>query len=66
MTKSGRFNQVTPVTTISQVQMLCRLLKCLLNPTNTPSDCPMEWYEIYFVFACVWAFGGALAHEQVK
>ncbi|XP_065334425.1 dynein beta chain, ciliary-like [Cloeon dipterum] len=64
MTKSGRFNQVTPVTTGSQVQTLCRLLSCLLNPTNTPSDCPADWYETYFIFACIWAFGGALTQDQ--
>lgn len=30
------------------------------------SDCPKEWYEIYFVFACVWAFGAAMFHDQVQ
>jgi len=29
------------------------------------SDCPKEWYEIYFVFACVWAFGAAMFQDQV-
>ena len=38
----------------------------LLTPENTPADCPKEWYEIYFVFAAVWAFGGAMFQDQVK
>jgi dynein heavy chain len=32
---------------------------------NSISDCPKEWYEIYFVFACVWAFGAAMFQDQV-
>ncbi|XP_059474542.1 dynein beta chain, ciliary-like isoform X3 [Neocloeon triangulifer] len=64
MSNSGRFKPVTAVTTGSQVATLCRLLECLLTPTSTPSECPAEWLDTYFVFACVWAFGGALAHEQ--
>ena len=49
----------------SQVQMLCYLLECLLTPENTPPDCSKELYELYFVFACVWAFGGAMFQDQV-
>jgi hypothetical protein len=45
---------------ISKLQMLTYLLECLLTPENTPPDCPKELYELYFVFACVWAFGGVI------
>ena len=45
--------------------MLCYLLECLLTAENTPPDCPKEWYELYFVFACIWAFGGCLFQDQV-
>lgn len=48
------------------VQMLCYLLECLLIKGNTPPDCPKELYELYFVFAAVWAFGGALFQDQVR
>lgn len=61
-----RFKKITPIAEISHIQMLCHLLDCLLIPANTPVDCPKEWYEIYFVFACVWAFGAALFQDQVK
>lgn len=47
------------------VQTLCYLLECLLTPENTPPDCAKELYELYFVFAAVWAFGGALFQDQV-
>ena len=46
--------------------MLCYLLECVLTPENTPVDCPREVYELYFVFCCVWAFGGALFQDQVR
>lgn len=46
-------------------QTLCCLLDCLLTEENTPADSPRELYEIYFVFACVWAFGGALFQDHV-
>lgn len=47
------------------VQMLCYLLECLLTPEHTPPDCPKELYELYFAFAAIWAFGGALFQDQV-
>jgi hypothetical protein len=36
-----------------------------LTPENVPFDSPKEVYEVYFVFACIWAFGGALLKDQV-
>lgn len=60
-----RFKKITPVPDITMVTTLCYLLECLLNPTNTPPDCNKELYELYFVFAAVWAFGGAMFQDQV-
>ncbi|KAL1130935.1 hypothetical protein AAG570_012176 [Ranatra chinensis] len=59
-----RFKSIIPITEMSHIQLLCHLLACLLTPTNTPADCPKEWYELYFVFACIWAFGSALYQDQ--
>jgi dynein heavy chain len=61
----SRFKKITPIAEISHIHMLCHLLDCLLTPSNTPVDCPKEWYEIYFVFASVWAFGAAIFQDQV-
>lgn len=61
-----RFKKITPITETSHIEMLCHLLDCLLTPNNTPPDCPKEWYELYFVFSCVWAFGSAMFQEQVS
>ena len=47
------------------IKMLCYLLEGLLVPENTPDDCNKELYELYFVFAAVWAFGGAMFQDQV-
>ncbi|KAK4826761.1 hypothetical protein QYF61_011129 [Mycteria americana] len=48
--------------------VLCRntLLDCLLTPENVSMDCPRELYEMYFVFACIWAFGRVLSQDQVS
>lgn len=60
-----RFKKIIPVPEQSMVQMLCYLLECLLTQENTPEDCSKELYELYFVFAAVWAFGGAMFQDQV-
>ncbi|XP_042285828.1 dynein axonemal heavy chain 11 isoform X2 [Thunnus maccoyii] len=57
---------ITPIPENSMVQTLCSLLDCLLTEDNTPPDSPRELYEIYFVFACVWAFGGALFQDHLN
>ena len=64
-TMKHRFKKITPIVEISHVQMLCFLLECLLVPENTPPDCPKDLYELYFVFATVWAFGGCTFQDQV-
>uniref|UniRef100_A0A673MZ54 Dynein beta chain, ciliary-like n=1 Tax=Sinocyclocheilus rhinocerous TaxID=307959 RepID=A0A673MZ54_9TELE len=56
---------ITPIPETSMVQTLCCLLDCLLTEENTPPDSPRELYELYFVFACVWAFGGALFQDHL-
>ena len=61
-----RFKKITPIVEIAHVQMLCYLLECLLVPENTPPDCAKELYELYFVFAVVWAFGGCTFQDQVS
>ncbi|XP_015241536.1 PREDICTED: dynein heavy chain 11, axonemal-like isoform X3 [Cyprinodon variegatus] len=57
---------ITPISENSMVQTLCSLLDCLLTEENTPPDSPRDVYEIYFVFASVWAFGGALFQDHLN
>uniref|UniRef100_A0A8C4H1B1 Dynein heavy chain 9, axonemal n=1 Tax=Dicentrarchus labrax TaxID=13489 RepID=A0A8C4H1B1_DICLA len=64
-TLRSRFKKIIPIPEQSMVQMLCYLLECLLTPENTPPDCAKELYELYFVFAAVWAFGGAMFQDQL-
>ncbi|XP_066570660.1 dynein axonemal heavy chain 11 [Amia ocellicauda] len=59
------FKTITPIPENSMVQTLCSLLDCLLTPKNVPPDSPRELYEIYFVFASIWAFGGAVYQDQL-
>ncbi|XP_020637559.3 dynein axonemal heavy chain 11 isoform X1 [Pogona vitticeps] len=60
------FKMITPIPENSMVQTLCSLLDCLLIPENVPPDGSRELYEIYFAFACVWSFGGALFQDQLS
>ncbi|XP_076407691.1 dynein axonemal heavy chain 11 isoform X6 [Peromyscus maniculatus bairdii] len=60
------FKAITSIPESSLVQTICTLLECLLTPENVPSDSPKEAYEVYFVFACVWAFGGTLLRDQLS
>ncbi|ODN03963.1 Dynein beta chain, ciliary [Orchesella cincta] len=60
-----RFKKITPIADIAHLELLCNLLECLLTPENLPSDCPKEWYELYFVFATVWAYGSACYNDQI-
>jgi hypothetical protein len=61
----NRFKMITPVSEWSMVNSLCHLLKLLLVPANTPEGCSKEDYELYFAWAAVWAFGGALFKDQL-
>ena len=63
---SNRFKKITPVAEISHVMMLCNLLECMLTSASITPDSPKELYEIYFVFCCVWAFGGCLGQDQLS
>ncbi|KAK6632535.1 hypothetical protein RUM43_013303 [Polyplax serrata] len=60
-----KFKKITPLPEINHIQFLCYLLECLLIPANVPNDCPKEWYEIYFAWACVWAFGSSMFQDQL-
>ncbi|KAI5930846.1 Dynein heavy chain 9, axonemal [Manis javanica] len=59
-----RFKKIIPIPEQSTVQMLCHLLECLLTKEDIPADCPKETYELYFVFAAIWAFGGVMVQDQ--
>ncbi|XP_062965627.1 dynein axonemal heavy chain 9 [Cynocephalus volans] len=60
-----RFKKIIPVPEQSMVQTVCHLLECLLTTEDIPADCPKETYELYFVFAAIWAFGGAMVQDQL-
>ena len=63
--RSGRFKKITPIQEVSMIQTLCYLLEAFLTPQNAPPDTAKETYELYFVFAAIWAFGGSTFQDQV-
>ncbi|XP_065549706.1 dynein axonemal heavy chain 17 [Lathamus discolor] len=62
--KTG-FKTITPIPEVTLIQMVLFLLECLLTPQNVPPDSSRDLYELYFIFACIWAFGGALFQDQL-
>ncbi|NXL59531.1 DYH17 protein, partial [Chordeiles acutipennis] len=62
--KSG-FKKITPVPDVTVIQTVLYLLDCLLTPQTAPPDSPRDLYELYFVFACTWAFGGTMFQDQL-
>ncbi|KAK0087408.1 hypothetical protein PV325_001063 [Microctonus aethiopoides] len=60
-----KFKKITPIPEICHLEMLCNLLDCFLTSENVPPDCPKEWYELYFAFACIWAFGSTMFKDQL-
>lgn len=59
------FKTITPVPEVTVIHTVLHLLECLLTPQTVPPDSPRDLYELYFVFACTWAFGGAMFQDQV-
>ena len=60
-----QFKTITPIPETAYLHMLCNLLECLLTPENVPDGSAKDVYELYFVWACVWAFGGAMFQDQL-
>lgn len=61
----NKVKKITAIPECAHIQMLCFLLESLLTPQNVPAECPKDWYEIYFAFAAVWAFGSAMFQDQL-
>ncbi|XP_064890245.1 dynein axonemal heavy chain 17 isoform X3 [Columba livia] len=59
------FKTITPVPEVTVIHTVLHLLECLLTPQTVPPDSPRDLYELYFVFACTWAFGGAMFQDQL-
>ena len=58
-----RFKKITPIPDINHIEVLCKLLENLIAPPNITHDSSKELFELYFVFACIWAYGSALYHD---
>lgn len=46
------------------VTALVNTLEALLRPENLGNKADQALFEAYFVFAAIWAFGGALAEKD--
>ncbi|KAI3429649.1 hypothetical protein D9Q98_005734 [Chlorella vulgaris] len=58
------FSHIVPLGPMNFVGTLCSIIEGLLRPENLPAKADPALFEMAFVFACVWAFGGALCEKD--
>ena len=58
------YNHLTPLATMNWVTSLVNVLEGCLKPENLNNKADQPAFEQYFVFAMIWAFGGALAPKD--
>lgn len=57
-------SHIIDISDMCMINSLCNLLDGLITEeTCPPGKTDNTIYEMYFIFACVWAFGGALSSE---
>ena len=58
------YNHITPLATMNFVTTLVNILEGCLKPENINNRADQGLFEMYFVFALIWAFGGALCEKD--
>lgn len=58
------YSHITPLGTMNFVTTLVNILEGVLKPENLSNKADQALFEMYFVFACIWAFGGALVEKD--
>lgn len=58
------FSPITPLNAMNYVSTLLAILEGSLRPDALPNRADQPAFELVFVFACVWAFGGALCEKD--
>ncbi len=58
------YNHVTPLSTMNFVTTMVNILEGCLKPENLSNKSDQAMFEMYFVFALIWAFGGGLCEKD--
>lgn len=58
------YRHITPLSTMNFVTTLTNILEGVLKPDNLSNKAEQSLFEMYFVFAAIWAFGGALVEKD--
>ncbi|KAK9867723.1 hypothetical protein WJX84_004647 [Apatococcus fuscideae] len=58
------FSPITPLNTMNYVTTLVNILEGCLRPENLSNKAEQAMFEMTFVFATIWAFGGALCEKD--
>eukprot|EP01135_Chromosphaera_perkinsii_P008555 Nk52_evm21s1400 gene=Nk52_evmTU21s1400 len=63
---SENFSSSLNVSWFSMIETLCNILNCVLpsvDSLESKQEVDRDLYELYFMFACVWAVGGSLTED---
>jgi dynein heavy chain len=58
------YSHITPLATMNHMTTLVNILEGCLRPENISNRADQNLFEMYFVFALIWAFGGALCEKD--
>eukprot|EP00878_Enallax_costatus_P012531 GHUV01013087.1.p1 GENE.GHUV01013087.1~~GHUV01013087.1.p1 ORF type:complete len:2750 (+),score=1040.15 GHUV01013087.1:633-8882(+) len=58
------YRHITPLSTMNFVSTLTNILEGVLKPENLSNKAEQGLFEMYFVFAAIWAFGGGLVEKD--
>ena len=58
------YSHITPLNTMNHITTLVNVLEGCLKPENLNNKAEQGMFEMTFVFAMIWAFGGALCEKD--
>ena len=58
------YSHITPLGTMNWVTSLVNILEGCIKPENLNNKADASLFEMYFVFAMIWAFGGGLTEKD--
>ena len=58
------YSTITPLNAMNHVTTLVNILEGCLKPENLNNKSEQGMFEMTFVFAMIWAFGGALCEKD--
>lgn len=58
------YSHITPLAQMNFISTLVNIMEGVLKPENLSNKADQAMFEMYFVFAMIWAFGGGLVEKD--